>query len=275
MIAYLGPEGTFSHMAAQQYADIRGKADKLRAYDNIYSLIAAVDSGEAEMCIAPIENSIEGSINVTLDALAYDFNLYICDEHILPIRQNFMVKKGFKKEDVRLILSHSSALGQCDKMLKNNFPNAEIKSVSSTALAAKTAAESDGGTAAICSKNCASLYGLNILYPDCNDEDTNSTRFVILSKKQNFNVTEHDKSSVVFALDHKPGTLYRALALFDDANINMLKIESRPLKTELGKYIFFIDIEGNIDNSSIYFALDLVKRNTLFYKFLGSYPCRS
>lgn len=275
MIAYLGPEGTFSHLAAQQYSKRLGKEERLSAYDNIYSLIAAVDKGEADMCIVPIENSIEGSINVTLDALAYDFNLYICDEHILPIQQNLMVKKSFKKEDIKLILSHSSAIGQCDKMLKQNFPHAEIKSVSSTAFAAKTAAESDGSTAAICSENCASLYGLDILYPACNDEDTNRTRFVILSKKQNFNVTEHDKSSVVFALDHKPGTLYRALALFDDANINMLKIESRPLKTELGKYIFFIDIEGNIDNSSIYFALDLVRRNTLFYKFLGSYPCRT
>lgn len=269
MIGYLGPRGTFSHLAAQQYAG----DEPLCEYDTIHRVIEAVARGETDKGIVPIENSIEGSINATLDALAYDFDLYICDEYVLPIRQNLMVKQGCAKNDIRLILSHASAIGQCDKMLSREFPCAEIRCVASTALAAKTAAESDGSIAAICSANCAALYGLDILYPECNDEDTNSTRFVVLSKEQNLCVTEHDKSSVVFALDHTPGTLYRALALFDDARINMLKIESRPLKTELGKYIFFIDIEGNIDTPSIYFALDRVRQNTLFYKFLGSYPC--
>lgn len=270
MIAYLGPQGTFSHLAAQQYA----MGEPIQPYSTIHRVVEAVARGESDSGIVPIENSIEGSVNATLDALAYDFDLYICGEYILPIRQNLMIKKGHAKEEIRLILSHSSAIGQCDKMLEREFANIEIQSVDSTALAAKTASESDGSIAAICAENCAPIYGLDIVYPACNDENTNRTRFVILSKKQNLHVTEHDKSSVVFALNHQPGTLYRALALFDDAHINMLKIESRPLKTELGKYIFFIDIEGNIDNPSIYFALDRVRQNTLFYKFLGSYPAQ-
>lgn len=270
MIGCLGPKGTFSHLAAMRYAE----DEPIKPYPSIYQVIQAVNSGEVDKGIVPIENSIEGSINVTLDALAYDVDLYIIDEHILPIRQNLMVRRGTSKDAVKVIMSHDSALGQCAKMLKREFPQVKLERAQSTSLAAKIAAESDGSTAALCSANCAELYGLDVLMKNCNDEDTNSTRFVVVAKEPNRKVTGHDKSSVVFTLDHKPGTLYHALALFDQSNINMLKIESRPLKTELGKYIFFIDIEGNIDNPTIYFALDRVRQNTVFYKFLGSYPAR-
>lgn len=268
MIGYLGPEGTFSHLAAINYTQ---KKEGIQEYPSIYTLIQAVEDGMIEKAIVPIENSIEGSINITLDALAYDVNLFIVGEYVLNICQNLMVKKGTKKEDIKIIASHSSPFGQCSKMLNREFPNVRLVSAPSTADAARQASVSDGSVAALGSINCADIYNLDVLMENCNDEDTNSTRFVIISKTPCTTVTDKDKSSVVFALDHKPGTLYKALSLFEQSNINLLKIESRPLKTGLGKYIFFIDIEGNIDTPTIYFALDRIRQNTLTYKFLGSY----
>lgn len=264
----MGPAGTFSHTAAIEYS--KGIYD-LREYPTIYAVIQAVNDGEINMGIVPIENSIEGSINTTLDALAYDTDLYITGEYVLKINQNLLVKKGTNKEDIKAIASHSSPIGQCSKFLHDEFPEAKLISMNSTVQAVLAARDSDGSTAALGSAGSAGLYGLDIMYENCNDVDNNSTRFVVVSKTRNMSVSEHDKSSVVFTLPHEPGSLYRALALFDKAGINMLKIESRPQKTELGKYIFFIDIEGNADNPDIYFALDNIRAKTSFYKFLGSY----
>lgn len=267
-IGYMGPDGTFSHTAATEYS--HGEYT-LCEYPTIYAVIRAVNSGEIDCGIVPIENSIEGSINTTLDALAYDTDLYIIDEYVLKIDQNLLVKKGTKKEAVTSIASHSSAIGQCSKFLHDEFPDAKLLSMNSTAQAALTARDSDGNVAAIGSLQGAQVYGLDVMFRTCNDVDNNRTRFVVISKNKCIKVSAHDKSSIVFTLAHRPGSLYHALALFDKANINMLKIESRPLKTELGKYIFFIDIEGNADNPDIYFALDNIRSKTSFYKFLGSY----
>ncbi len=267
-IGYMGPDGTFSHTAALGYS--KGLYE-LREYPTIYAVIQAVNSGEISCGIVPIENSIEGSINTTLDALAYDTDLYITDEYVLKIDQNLLVKKGTKKEDIKMIASHSSAIGQCSKFLHDEFPGAKVTAMNSTVQAALAARDGDGTTAAIGSAGGAELYGLDIMYRGCNDIDNNRTRFVVVSKTRNVSVSEHDKSSVVFTLPHEPGSLYKALGLFETAKINMLKIESRPLKTELGKYIFFIDIEGNADSPEIYFALDNIRSRTSFYKFLGSY----
>jgi prephenate dehydratase len=230
-----------------------------------------VNDGETDCGIVPIENSIDGSINITLDALAYEVDLYITDEYVLKINQNLLVKKGTKKEDIRSIASHSSALGQCGKFLHDEFPSAKLTAMNSTVQAVLAARDSDGSIAAIGSAGSADVYGMDIMYPECNDTDNNRTRFVVISKTRSIGVSDHDKSSVVFTLPHESGSLYRALGMFERAGINMLKIESRPLKTELGKYIFFIDIEGNADNPEIYFALDNIRAHTSFYKFLGSY----
>lgn len=267
-IGYMGPAGTFSHTAAARYS---GGLSELREYPTIYSVIQAVNDGKVNTGIVPIENSIEGSINTTLDALAYDTDLYITAEYVLKINQNLLVKKGTKKEDIRTIASHSSAIGQCSRFLHDEFPDVKLTAMNSTVQAALAAANGDGTTAAIGAAGGAELYGLDIMYHDCNDMDNNRTRFVVVSRTRNIAVSGHDKSSVVFTLPHEPGSLYRALGLFEKVGINMLKIESRPLKTELGKYIFFIDIEGNADSPDIYFALDNIRKQTSFYKFLGSY----
>lgn len=269
MLGYLGPKGTFSHQAAEEWS--RGK-EEIKEYPTIYSVILAVENGGIDRAIVPIENSIEGSINATLDTLAFDVNLYITGEYVLRVSQNLLVKKGTKKEDIKVITSHPQPIGQCSRLLSHEFENVKIEFADSTASAAKRVTESDGSAACIASKNSAALYGLDILCPDCGDDANNSTRFIIAEKKPKRRVSEHDKTSIVFAVDNKPGSLYSAIELLAKEKINMTKIESRPMKDELGKYVFFIDIDGNIDDASIYFALDKVRKNTYFYKFLGSYP---
>ncbi len=271
MLGYLGPSGTFSHQAALEWLDTSGSSDEIKQYPTIFSAIKAVDDGQIDRCIVPIENSIEGSINTTLDMLAFDVDLYITGEYVLKVSENLMVKRGSKKEDIKVITSHPQPIGQCARLISSEFPNAAIEYADSTSAAAKRVSECDGTIACIGSPNSADIYGLDILYENCGDDKNNSTRFVILEKNPCMRVSGHDKTSIAFTLEDRPGILYTALELFAAANINLKKIESRPMKNELGKYMFFIDIDGNIDNATIYFALDKLKTNTLFYKFLGSY----
>lgn len=268
MLGYLGPEGTFSQQAAMNWS--KGQ-EPLEEYPTIASAVKAVDRCEIEHCIVPIENSLNGSVTATLDTLVFESEVYITGEYVLPIIQNLAVKEGTDIGDIKIIMSHPQALGQCSRLLEEKFSDVEIRAVSSTAAAAKAVVESDGTVAAITPEAAASLYGLEILIPSCNDSESNYTRFVIIEKNRNMKVTEHDKSSIVFSTEHKPGSLYNALGLLGDEKINMLKIESRPMKNELGRYVFFIDIEGNADDAKIYFALDKIRENSLFYKFLGSY----
>ncbi|MGN0182383.1 MAG: prephenate dehydratase [Candidatus Ornithomonoglobus sp.] len=268
MLGYMGPAGTFSQQAAIEWS---GGRVELKEFPTIASAIKAVDRGEIERCIVPIENSLNGSVTMTLDTLAFNADVYITAEYVLGITQNLAVRKGAGLSDIKTIMSHPQGLGQCTKMLEGEFSHAELKAVESTALAAKLASESNGSIAAIAPAAAAELYGLEIVRPACNDDTNNFTRFVVIEKKPNMNVTDHDKTSIVFSTEHVPGSLYRAIGLLGDEKINMLKIESRPVKREFGKYIFFIDIEGNTDDARIYFALDKVRRNSLFYKYLGSY----
>ena len=258
MLGYLGPNGTFSHQAAMEWSE--GK-EEIKEFSTIYSVILAVEKGEIDRAIVPIENSIDGSINTTLDTLAFDVDLYITGEYILHISENLMVKKGVKKENIKIITSHPQPIGQCSKLLSHEFADVKIEFADSTASAAKRVKESDGSVACIGSPNSAKIYDLDILCHDCGDDANNSTRFVIIEKTPNKTVTGHDKSSIVFAIDNKPGSLYSAIELLAKSGINMTKIESRPMKKELGKYVFFIDIDGNIDDASIYFALDKVRQN--------------
>ena len=268
MLGYLGPEGTFSHQAAIEWSQGR---EELIEFKTINSVIEAVNNGEIERAIVPIENSIEGAINVTLDMLAFDVDLYITGEYVLKVSQNILVKKGMRAEDIKVIISHPQPIGQCSKVLNSKYKDKAVENADSTASAAKMTASSDGSIACIASTASASLYGLDILDADCGDDKNNSTRFVIVEKKPSYEVTDNDKTSITFTLANRPGSLYEALKLFKDSKINMTKIESRPIKTQLGTYIFFIDIDGNIDDATIYFALDNLKQSTSFYKFLGSY----
>lgn len=268
MLGYLGPDGSFSHQAAMEWS--KGEME-LKQYSSMPAMIKAVSRGELECAIVPIENSIEGGVNAVTDSLAMEENVYITGEYVLKICENLMVKKGMTEKDIKLITSHPQPIGQCARMLNDDFAHVKIEAASSTSAAAIRTAESDGSIACIGGKMSAEIYGLDIIREDCADDKSNATRFVIVENKPSTAVTEHDKTSVAFSLDNRPGALYEALKLFADSNVNMVKIESRPMKDGLGRYIFLIDIEGNIDDAQIYFALDKVKQNTEYYKFLGSY----
>ncbi len=268
MLAYLGPTGTFSHVAALEYT---GNKNLIKEYKTIPSVLRAVENGEVDEAIVPIENSIEGSINTTLDILAFNDDLYITAEHVLRICQNLIVLPGTKKEDITIIASHPQPIGQCSGLLNTCFPHAEIIFTDSSAGAAGLVKEGKGKVAMIGTQEAARLNGLSVLIPNCQDEDNNSTRFVIISKKPNETVTENDRTSIAFSVSHRPGSLFNALALFAVYDINMIKIESRPIKKQLGEYIFFIDIEGNASDEDISHALKKLKIKTSMYRFLGSY----
>ena len=267
MTGYLGPIGTFSHIAAEKFC----RGERLSEYPTIHSAIMAVEYGEIDACIVPVENSIEGSVNTTLDTLVFETELYITGEYILRIKQNLIAKPGVSAEKITAVVSHPQAIGQCSRLLNREFKNVKISLAESTAAAAESVKASDGEVAMIGSESCAELNGLDILIPDCGDNRNNSTRFIRLGKNKSTKISNADKSSIAFTLENRFGTLYEALSVFEKYKINMTKIESRPAKTMLGQYMFFIDVDGNIDDANIYFALEAIRKKTTYFRFLGSY----
>lgn len=269
-VGYLGPKGTFSQEAVDKY--IENKAGYTAVdFNTISDVITAVQNDAVKEAVIPIENSLEGAINVTLDMLATEVDLKIKGEVVIAVRPSLLVKKGTDMKNIKQILSHPQPLGQCRKFLNSNFPNAEIKSVYSTSFAAEEVAKGGDDMAAVGSVAAAQVYGLEICAEGIQDGDNNFTRFVVLSKEDCIR-TGNDKTSIVFSTDDKPGSLYRILDIFNLWDINMTRIESRPAKNQLGRYIFFVDIHGHLEDEDVKSALTMVKRKTSFYKFLGSYP---
>lgn len=269
-IGFLGPKGTFSQEAMLTYTEGSKKYAETD-YNTMPDLIMAVENDEIDEAIIPIENSLEGAVSVTLDMLAADVDLKIKAEAVMAIKQNLLVRKGTDIENIKYILSHPQPIGQCRKYLNSAFPGAVIKYLYSTAEAAKEVAEGQGNMAAVGSVTAAEVYGLAILKESIQDNDNNLTRFVVISKKE-AQKAGRNKTSIVFSTENKPGSLYRILDIFSLWDINMTRIESRPAKNKLGKYIFFVDINGHVEDEDVRDALTMVKRKTSFYKFLGSYP---
>lgn len=268
-IGFLGPHGTFSHEAALAY--VTEKPYELKEFSSIQDVMSALKNDIINEAIVPIENSLEGAVNVTLDVLAREDGLYIVDELILPINLNLVARKGTKPEDIRVITSHPQPLGQCRNYLNRDFQSVIQLEEDSTSKAAQKVASGDGSFAAITSGIAARLYELEILESNIQDVQNNHTRFVVISKTLKGR-TGRDKTSIVFSTDNKPGSLYRILDIFSLWDINMTRIESRPAKNVLGQYIFFIDIDGHIEDQDVYDALTMIQRKTSFYKFIGSYP---
>lgn len=229
----------------------------------------SVANDETEYGVVPIENSIEGPVGITLDSLAHKYDLKIFNEIIIPIKQNFIVNPGCRMEDIEDVYSHEQAISQCREFIQKHRlqPHYAI----STANAAKSII-GDRSKAAIGNAKAAELYELEILEPNIQDTDNNATRFVVLSNK-NHEATGNDKTSIIFSIyEDRPGSLYNILGIFQKNNINLTKIESRPSKKGLGKYLFFIDFEGHIDDDLVQEIIDEIDKNTYFLKVLGSYP---
>ena len=242
---------------------------ELVPYCTIPAVFESVANGDTSLGVVPIENSIEGSVGITLDSLAHKFDLKIYEEIIIPINQNLIVNPESQMGDIKDVYSHAQAIAQCREFISKN--NIQPHYAVSTARAAKDIM-GDKTKAAIGNAKTAELYDLKILKVNIQDMKNNETRFVVISKDDQ-EPTGHDKTSIIFSIyEDKPGGLYNILGIFQKENINLTKIESRPSKKGLGKYLFFVDFNGHKDDELIQKILCDIEENTYFLKVLGSYP---
>lgn len=269
-IAFLGPPGTYSEEALLKLID--GEPHKLAPQTSIQEVIAAVEKGAADKGFVPIENSIEGSINTTLDMLTFEANVLIEREEVISISNNLLSGKDVSKDKLETIISHPQATAQCRGYLANNFPGIRIEAANSTAEAAKIVAGRGDNSAAIGTVLAAEIYGLKVLERNIQDFKDNQTRFVLLGDEASPR-TGRDKTSVVcFIKQDRPGSLLEILQEFAGRGINLTKIQSRPTRKALGEYYFFIDMEGHIEDEPIAAAIESLRGKLREVKLLGSYP---
>lgn len=264
-VAYLGPRGTFSYLAALRHF---GKEHRFHPTVSIEEVFVEVAKDRSHYGIVPIENSTEGTINLTLDAfLKYD--LSISGEVYQEVQLDLVNQSG-QVSDIKSIYSHPQPLAQCRQWLQKNMTNIAVQDVSSTAVAAQLAAENPEA-AAIAPDIAARLYNLKVAARRIEDYVGNTTRFIVLSK-DNSEPTGRDKTSVLFGVQDRPGSLVDILRFLSERNINMSKIESRPKKGERWQYLFFVDLEGHREDPKVKEALERISRESSYFKLLGSYP---
>lgn len=266
---YFGPKGTNSEEALYLYlGNIEIEA---QPYTGIEHVLGAIHQNEITHGLVPIENSIEGTVNLTLDLLGHESLLKIVGEVTLPIRHHLLVKPGIKQNEITRIISHPQALAQCRKYLNDRFPGVEVFPVNSTAEAARMISEQDGTIAAIGSTRAAEYYKLHVLEQDVHDCKENRTRFIMVSK-QDDSQPQKAKTSLVISITDRAGGLYEILKEFALANINLTKIESRPAKKNLGDYFFFIDFIGHSQDPDVKKCLEAIQDMAASFRILGSYP---
>ena len=267
-LAYLGPPGTFGEEAARRYAP---EADLL-PFPSHAAVAAAVESGLADLGVVAIENAINGSVAETLDILIHETTLQIQAEVVLPIEHNLVAKPGTRASDVKVIYSHTQALGQCRSFLERCFPKAQVEAALSTAEAVELALRRDGDAAAISTRRAADLYGAEVLATGIGDTANNVTRFIVLGRGKQPS-TGRDRTSIAFTFaEDRPGSLAGVLKAFAEANINCTKIESRPTKATFGEYVFLIDFEGHQDDPPMAAVLEKVRPLCANLNVFGSYP---
>ncbi|MCK4965012.1 MAG: prephenate dehydratase [Dehalococcoidia bacterium] len=267
-IAYLGPPGTFTEEAAL----LHDKTAQFIPFPSIPAVAVAVASGMAEEGVVAIENSIEGSVTDTLDLLIHESGVLIKKELVLPIEHHLLVKPGTEASEVKVLYSHPQALAQCRQFIERCFPRVEVVAALSTAAAVEEMMASQHPAAAIGTRRAAQIYGAQTLAQGIQDQASNVTRFVVLAATDH-PPTGFDKTSLCFSFaeDH-PGILCSVLQEFAQRDINLAKVESRPSKESLGKYIFLIDLEGHHDDPPVSEALEQVRQETSLFKLFGSYP---
>ena len=267
-VAYLGPRATFTHLACIQKF---GNSAQYLSVNSITDVFNEVERGRANFGVVPIENSTEGVVNHTLDMFV-DSNLLIYGEVQQEISHHLLSKTG-SLEGIKKIYSHPHAIAQCRNWLETNFPQMPISEVPSTARAAELCAD-DPSAAAIASELAGQLYGLKVIRSRIEDNINNFTRFLVLSQKAPER-TGKDKTSVMLSVKDKVGALYDLLRPFASHGINMTKIESRPSRRKAWEYIFFVDVEGHLEEDRVKKALEEIKGRCLFLKILGSYPAHT
>jgi len=270
-IGFLGPKGTFTEEALLNLIDT-GHKFNLVPFNSIQEVIAGVESGKVDKGFVAIENSIEGSVNTTLDMLTFEAGILIEREVIAAISHNLISRSDLTKDKVKLIISHPQATAQCRKYLARNFSHARIGAANSTAEAARLVAGTMEDAAAIGTLLAAEIYELKVLDKNIQDFADNQTRFVLLGRERSAR-TGRDKTSLVcFIKQDRPGSLLGILQEFAKREINLTKIQSRPTRKALGEYYFFIDAEGHIEDARIAETMAILRRNLREVKLLGSYP---
>ncbi len=264
-VSYLGPETSFTNMAALSYF---GSFVSFQEKNDICEIFEDVERGRTDYGVVPIENSLEGSVGETLDELLR-FPFYICGEVISSIK-HCLLSKASNLSEIKKVYSHPQALSQCKNWLRKNLPNAYLFETSSTAKAAMQVVD-DRSSAAIGNKLSAEKFGLNVLKEGIEDHSANYTRFLILGKDIP-DVTGNDKTSIVITLRDEVGALYRVLEPISKNQINLTKIESRPNRQRPFEYVFYLDMEGHIKDEKLKDLFEELKGKVIFFKFLGSYP---
>ncbi len=264
-VAYFGPEGTFTHLAALRHF---GSSAHYIPVASIKTVFDAVEGGKADYGLVPVENSNEGVVSYTLD-MFMDYDLKISAEEALEISHNLLSRSGDKSK-VKKIYSHPQPVAQCRIWLEANMQGIPIMEATSTAKAARLASKDDNA-AAIASELAARLYDLKFIERNIEDNKYNFTRFLVITKNYP-SKSGADKTSIMFSLKDKPGALFEVLLPFKRAKINLTKIESRPSKRRAWEYIFFADMMGHIDDKKVRKAVEEVKEHCFYLKHLGSYP---
>ncbi len=241
-------------------------------FPTVEEAILAVEDGATEKAVVPIENSIEGSVNATLDALAFEAGVFIQGEKVYGVRHFLLAREGVGMEEIRRVVSHPQAAAQCRRHLVELLPGVEVEAANSTSEAAQRVAASEQPLAAIGSGLAAELYGLAVLREGMEDHSENRTRFVLLGKEKMPPSGDDKTSMVCFIYQDRPGMLLQILQEFAFRYINLSKIESRPTKEVLGEYCFFIDCEGHEEHEVVASALKCLDCKLPRVKHLGSYP---
>lgn len=265
-IAYLGPEATYTHIAALNHFRHSGTFVPQR---NIRDIFLEVERGACQYGVVPVENSIEGAVNHTLDLL-FESDIRICAEIYQVISHDLLSETG-NLEDIQVIYSHPQPFGQCRLWLNKNLPDAKLEECSSTSHAAKIV-KGKKNAAAIASSKAAQVYDLKVVESRIEDSCRNETRFLVIGKDKDLPNTGKDKTSIMFVTSHIPGALFQALEPVAELGVNMVKLESRPTKNENWNYFFIMDLEGHMKDQPLETIITRMKHRCLFLKCLGSYP---
>ncbi len=271
-VAFLGPVGTFTEQALLREPDLA--AGELVALGTMADVLFAVNEGDADLGVVPIENAIEGTVNATIDTLAFDVDLVIQRELVEPVSLHLLTRPGAPLSGIKQIHSIPVAAAQCRAWLRENVPGAELRTANSTAEAAETCAQLDDPTvAAIANARAAEVYGLELGASDIESHPENRTRFVVVARSGIPAATGHDKTSiVVYQRADRPGSLLAILQEFAARSINLSLLLSRPTKVSLGDYCFLLELDGHVADEVVADCLRSLRATQADVKFLGSYP---
>lgn len=265
-VGYQGVKGSFSEEALIEFFNENQNAVSYEKFEDVF---IGLQKNEIDYGILPFENSCTGAITAVYDLLS-KYGFYIVGEECIKIKQNLVGIKGAKLEDVEEVYSHPQGFEQSKAFLKNN-ENLKLIYFYNTAISAKHISElKDKSKAAIASKRAAKIYGLDVIEEEINDDESNNTKFIIVSKKMELS-KDCNKMTATFSLDNKAGTLYNLLSYFAQNEINMVKIESRPSKNKLWEYVLYVDFEGNINDKNVKNAIKLIEEKSEFFRLLGCY----